>query len=129
MDGETEMEAVSRLTEHDEVALLLLALRAGQPEAGDGRVGFLHEADVGPGVVRAEVTLRVDDEPDLTPATDLGQAVTDGCPHRNWLHPVADVSHRDQRRLCVQDALANLLAGECREDHGQIVGSPDEPAH
>ena len=39
------------------------------------------------------------------------------------------MSHRSERRLCVQNALAGLLASECREDHGQIVGSSDEPAH
>jgi adenosine deaminase len=129
MHGEPEMETVSGLTEHDEVPLLLLALRAGQPEAGDRRVGVLNESNVGPGVVRAEVTLRVDDEPDLAPVADLGQAVTDGCPQRNGLHPVADVRHRGERRLGVQNALGSLLASECREDHGQIVGSPYEPAH
>jgi adenosine deaminase len=129
MHGEPEMETVSGLTEHDEVPLLLLALRAGQPEAGDRRVGVVHESNVGPGVLRAEVTLRVDDEPDLVPVTDLGQAVTDGCPQRNRLHPVAYVRHRGERRLGVQNALGSLLAGECREDHGQIVGSPYEPAH
>ena len=37
---------------------------------------------------RSEITLGVDDGPDLTSARALGQAVAHGCPHGGGIHPL-----------------------------------------